>query len=68
MRISDQIVDPSIANPMFDEADQPGLADLVEKGLNIAIEDPVDAPPADPERECIQRLVPAPKADRGATG
>src|SRR3984893_11995828 len=42
---------------MFDEADQPGLVDLVEKGLDVAIEHPVDAPPADPERECIQRLV-----------
>jgi hypothetical protein len=42
---------------MFDEADQPGLVDLVEKGLDVAIEHPVDAPPANPERECIQRLV-----------
>src|SRR5262245_21328470 len=42
---------------MFDEADQPGLADLVEKGLDVAIKHPVDAPPPDPERECIQRLV-----------
>jgi len=33
------------------------LADLVEKGLDVAIEHPVDAPPADPERERIQRLV-----------
>src|SRR5207302_7529330 len=48
---------PSIAYPMFDEADQPGLVDLVEKGLDVAIEHPVDAPPTDPERECIQRLV-----------
>jgi hypothetical protein len=43
--------------PMFDEAHQPRLADLVEKGLDVAIEHPVDAPPADPERERIQRLV-----------
>src|SRR5580704_17675167 len=42
---------------MFDEAHQPRLADLVEKGLDVAIEHPVDAPPADPERERIQRLV-----------
>ena len=46
---------PSIANPMFDEAHQPRLADLVEKGLDVAIEHPVYAPPADPERERIQR-------------
>ena len=42
---------------MFDEVDQPGLADLVENGLDVAIKHPVDAPPTDPERECIQRLV-----------
>src|SRR5215831_15756238 len=42
---------------MFDEAHQPRLADLIEKGLDVAIEHPVDAPPADPERERIQRLV-----------
>jgi hypothetical protein len=28
--------DPSIADPMFDEPDQPILASLVEKGLNVA--------------------------------
>ena len=55
--LGDQTDDPSVANPMFDETDQPRLADLVEKGLDVAIEDPVDTPPADPERECIQRLV-----------
>jgi hypothetical protein len=31
--LGDQPDDPSIANPMFDEADQPGLADLVEKRI-----------------------------------
>src|SRR6516225_5218650 len=55
--LGDQSDDPSIANPMFDEADQPGLADLVEKGLDVAINDPVDTQPADPKHECIQRLV-----------
>jgi hypothetical protein len=55
--LRDQPDDSSIAYPMFDESDQPGLVDLVEKGLDVAIEHPVDAPPADPERECIQRLV-----------
>src|SRR4029077_17387364 len=55
--LCDQPDDTSIANPMFDEAHQPRLADLVEKGLDVAIEHPVDAPPADPERERIQRLV-----------
>ena len=30
---------------------------LSKKGLDVAIKHPVDAPPTDPERECIQRLV-----------
>jgi putative ABC transport system substrate-binding protein len=29
----------------------------LEKGLDVAIKHPVDAPPTNPERECIQRLV-----------
>src|SRR5258708_68876 len=46
-----------VANPMLDEADQPILVNLVEKGLNVAIEDPVDPPLPDPERERIPRLM-----------
>ncbi len=46
-----------VTNPMFDEADQPILVNLVEKGLNVAIEYPVDPPLRDPERERIQRLM-----------
>src|ERR1700721_3775954 len=42
---------------MLDEADQPLLVNLVEKGLNVAIEYPVDPPLPDPERERIQRLM-----------
>ena len=34
--------DSPVANPMLDEPDQPFPADLVEKGLNVAIEHPVD--------------------------
>jgi hypothetical protein len=49
--------DPTVANPMLDKADQPLPADLVEKGLNVAIEHPVDPLLANPERERVQRLV-----------
>jgi site-specific DNA recombinase len=49
--------DSAVANPMLDETDQPFPADLVEKGLNVAIEHPVDPPLPDPERERIQRLM-----------
>ena len=42
---------------MFDEPDQPILANLVEKGLNVAIKDPVDLPVPNSERERIQRLM-----------
>src|ERR1700681_584710 len=47
----------TVADPMLDEPNQPFLADLVEKGLNVAIEHPVDPPLPDPERERIQRLM-----------
>ena len=53
---------------MFDEAHQPRLADLVEKGLEVAIEHPVDAPPADPERERIQQCTVLAQARRRASG
>jgi site-specific DNA recombinase len=53
----DQPDNSPIANPMFDEADQPILVNLVEKGLNVAVEYPVDPPLPDPERERIQRLM-----------
>src|SRR5271155_962052 len=49
--------DSAVANPMLDETDQPIPADLVEKGLNVTIEHPVDPPPPDPECERIQRLM-----------
>jgi hypothetical protein len=55
--LGDQPDGPSVANPMLDEAGQPIPADLVEKGLNVAIEHPVDPLLANPERERIQRLV-----------
>src|SRR5262245_65667341 len=54
--LGDQPADSSIANPMFDEADQPGLADLVEKGLDVTIKQPVDAPPTNPVSDYTQRL------------
>jgi hypothetical protein len=36
--------DSPVANPMLDETDQPFPADLIEKGLNVAVEHPVDPP------------------------
>jgi len=53
----DQPDDSPVANPMLDESHQPVTADLVEKGLNVAVEHPVDPPLPNPERECIQRLM-----------
>jgi len=46
-----------VANPMFDEADQPILVTLSKQGLNVAVEYPVDPPLPDTERERIQRLM-----------
>ena len=40
----DQPDNSPIADPMLDEADQPILVNLVEKGLNVAVEYPVDPP------------------------
>src|ERR1700730_15167099 len=54
---ADQPDNSPVANPMLDEADQPLQVNLVEKGLNVAIEYPVDSPLPDPERERIQRLM-----------
>ena len=47
----------SIADPVLDEPDQPSLADRVEERLDVGVEHPVDAPPPDPERERVQRVV-----------
>ena len=54
---ADQPDNPTVANPMFNKADQPIPADFVEKGLNVTIEHPVDPLLPDPERQRIQRLV-----------
>src|SRR5277367_2341908 len=53
----DQPDDSPVVNPMLDESDQPVTADLVEKGLPVAIKHPVDPPLPDPERERVQRLM-----------
>jgi hypothetical protein len=48
--LADQSYDPSIANPVLDETDQPILVDRVEERPNVGIEDPVDPPLPDSER------------------
>lgn len=55
--LGDQPNDPPVANPVLNETDQPFPADLVEKGLNVAVEYPVDPLPANSVCERIQRLV-----------
>src|SRR5262245_62222774 len=49
--LADQSYDPAIADAVLDKTDQPILVDRVEERLDIGIEDPVDPPLPDSERE-----------------
>src|SRR5262249_2159788 len=42
---------------MFDEADQPILADFVEKGSNVGVKNEVHLPAGDSDAERIQRIM-----------
>jgi hypothetical protein len=56
---ADQTDQPPIGDPVFDELDEPVVAHRVEEPGDVAVEDEVHAPPSDPGRERIQRIVPA---------
>ncbi len=53
----DQADDSAIPNPVFYEADQPIVADRVEKRSNVGIENPADIASFDPVCERVQRIV-----------
>src|SRR5438477_2319558 len=53
----DQADDASIGDPVFDKADQPFLADRIEEGPNVRIENPVHLVAGDPDHESIQRIM-----------
>src|SRR6202035_243768 len=57
LEANDGVVRVAHDNHVSGGASLPPLVDLVEKGLNAAIEYPVDPPLPDPERERIQRLM-----------
>ena len=53
----DQADDASVADPMFQEADQPFLADFVEERSDVGVQYPVHLCALDPDDERIQRVV-----------
>ena len=53
----DEPDDALIADPVFQEADDPFLGDFREERPNIGVEYKVHFPAADPDDECIQRMV-----------
>src|SRR5262245_3142810 len=62
--LADQSYDPAIADAVLDKTDQPILVDRVEERLDIGIEDPVDPPLPDSEREriqCVMLVAPGPE-------
>ena len=52
-----QADDALVANPVFDEPDQPVMADPVEERLDVGVENPSHLSSCNSERECIQRVV-----------
>ena len=52
----DQADDPAVADAMFDEANQPCVADRIEEPRDVGVEDPLHVACLDPERERIQRI------------
>src|SRR6266404_6487485 len=55
----DQANDALVADPMFQEADQPSLADRIEESSDICVQYPVHLPAPDSNHERIHRVVPA---------
>src|SRR6185312_3021305 len=54
---ADQADYPPISDPVFDEADQPIMADCVEEPGDVGIQYPVHPPLGDPDRKRVQRIV-----------
>src|SRR5262245_1978467 len=53
----DQPNEPAIADPMFNEPDQPFMTHRVDERPDVGIESPVDPAPANPERERVQCIM-----------
>ena len=53
----DQADDASVADPMFQEANQPLLADFVEERSEVSVQYPVHLRALDPDNERIQRVM-----------
>src|SRR5271170_5135549 len=53
----DQADHARVVDPVFQEADQPFLADRIEEAPNVRIENVVHLLARDPDDECVQRIV-----------
>jgi hypothetical protein len=54
---TDQSDHPPVADTVFDEADQPIVADRIEKARDVGVQYPVHLALADPDRQRVQRIV-----------
>jgi hypothetical protein len=54
---ADQAYYAPIADTVFDEFDQPVVADRIEKASDVGIQNPVHLAPVDPNRQRVQRIV-----------
>lgn len=53
----DQADDALVADPMFNEANQPGLTDTIEERPNVGVQDVVHLRPVDPDNQGVQRIM-----------
>src|ERR1700689_2689451 len=55
--LADQSDHPPVADPVFDEADQPFMTNRVEESGDVGVQYPVHLALADPHRQRVQRIV-----------
>src|SRR6202162_5273365 len=53
----DQVEDARVGDPVLYESHQPGLADFIEKALDVDLEYPVHLCSGDPDHQGVQRIV-----------
>lgn len=57
IRFNAEFEEPPIANAMFEETDQPFVADRIEERAQIGVDDPIHLLRADRVRERVKRIV-----------
>jgi hypothetical protein len=53
----DEPEDALVADPMFQEADNPFLGDFREERSDVGVQYELHLPAADPDNQCVQRIV-----------